>query len=115
MQFDVYHNPDRAVRETEPYIVEPQHDHLSHLRSVVTIPLLERTAATQITRLTPTKKPDQVVPLMGSTSEFDGRKLVLKVYDPVAYHRHVLKNPIGSIGHSRDAIVAAVDVLITGV
>lgn len=102
MQFDVYRNPDRTVRDVEPFIVELQHDHLSHLTSVVTVPLMECPPSFQGTRLTP-------------LVEFEGRRLVLKMFDPSAYWRQSLKNPVGSIADSRDAIVSAVDVLFTGV
>jgi toxin CcdB len=103
-QFDVYRNPSTQTREHTPYLLDIQSDLLDHLASRVVVPLAaaERVAERQLTRLMP-------------SVEFSGASLVMMTPQLVGVPVSALGERAGSLAERRHEIVAALDVLISGV
>ncbi len=102
-QFDVYPNPSRNTREAFPYIVDIQNPVISDINTRIVIPLgkLKCFENEKMKGLTPEVK-------------YDGEKLLLLTPQIASIPSKTLKNPIGSLSHLRDEIVAAIDFAITG-
>ena len=102
MQFDVYRNVVEQQKHI-PYLVDIQSDILSLLHTRVVVPLIRPAAfGRQSTRLHP-------------TLQVDDEDLVLAAHLMAAMDRRRLRAPVASLAHVRDLIVAAVDVVLTGV
>lgn len=102
-QFDVFVNPDVIDRETKPYLVVLQHDHLYLLPTVVAAPLVPISAMTGIPRLSP-----QV--------DLGSERFWLHIHDLGTFSRSYFGSPaVATLKARRDAIVAATDLLFTGV
>lgn len=103
-QFSVHRNPNPQTRETTPYLLDIQHDLLSDLGSRVVIPLslVERLAVKPMRTLTP-------------VFEIEGRRCVLMTPQLGAFPKSQLGRPVGSLEEHRAEILAALDLLVTGV
>ena len=101
-QFDVYANPSKTTRRAYPFIVDIQSDIISDIATRIVVPLGRKAdfKREDLQRLTP-------------TIEYEGGELLLLVPQMAAIPAKALKNPIGSLGHFRDEIVAALDFAIT--
>jgi toxin CcdB len=100
----VYANPSKTTRKAYPFIVDIQSDVISDLATRIVVPLGRKTdfKSEQLKRLTP-------------IIEYGGVELLLLVPQVASIPTKVLKNPIGSLSHLRDDIVAALDFAITGI
>jgi toxin CcdB len=97
-QFDIY-----RLRALNGYGVDVQHAHLDQLPSRLILPLLTPAAfAGGISRLNP-------------LVEINGENFVLKTEFATAVSARELGNPIGNLSHYRDQIIAAMDMLVTGI
>jgi len=102
-QFDVHRNLDPQSRGELPFVVDIQSDLLSHLGSRVVIPLVTAEAQSPpVSRLNP-----RVL--------VQGRQLLLDTAQIVGVPKSALGPVVANLMGSRDAVVAAVDVLIAGV
>jgi toxin CcdB len=103
-QFSVYRNPNPDSRDTAPYLVDIQHDLLSNLGTRVVIPLFtaERLAAKPLRTLTP-------------VFEIEGRRCVLMTPQLAGIPKSELGPQVGHLEEHRQEIVAALDLLVTGV
>lgn len=103
-QFDVYKNPSRNTQKAYPYIVDIQHELISDLATRMVIPLgrLSHFKNEQMQGLTP-------------DIEYEGEKLLLLTPQIASMPSSQLKDPIGSLSHFRDEIVASIDFAITGI
>ena len=103
-QFDVYRNRDTATRKRVPYLLDIQSDLLEDLGTRVVIPLAAPAPAgvAAIGRLMP-------------TFEIEGSTVTLITPQLAGVPRAVLGPHVGSLAASRHEIVAALDVLISGV
>jgi toxin CcdB len=100
-QFDVYSNP-RASRARIPYLLDIQSD-LVDLATRVVVPLVKLSVfGPVITRLNPI--------MTINTDEF-----VLSTGDLASVPKSDLRAPIVNMGNERDQIMAAIDLLITGI
>lgn len=101
-QFVLYENLVASARRLRPYLLEIQSDLLTGMQTTVVIPLLELGAEqSRFERLTPQVR-------VGEQS------LRLWVPDILSVHRRALGRPVTNLSDERDAIVAALDHLISG-
>jgi toxin CcdB len=100
-QFDVYRNPRRGAF---PLLLDVQADLLDRLATRVVVPLMttKRYGTRPITRLNPTAK-------IG-TAEY-----VLVFHELAAIPATMLRKPMASLAARRAEIVAAIDLLFTGI
>jgi toxin CcdB len=103
-QFDVYINPSKNTRSAFPYIVDIQNPIISDIATRIVIPL---------GRIKDFKNEK----MQGLTPElnYDGEQLLLLTPQIASIPAKLLKNPIGSLSHFRDEIIAAMDFAITGI
>jgi len=102
-QFDVYRNPDASTRARFPFLLEIQSDLLESLATRVVVPLAAAgDDTTPIARLMP-------------VFEVDGRRVVMRTPEMAGIPRKAIGAHVGSLAAQRHEIVAALDVLITGV
>ena len=99
-QFDVYKNPRGGLY---PLLLDIQTDLLGSLATRVVVPLVARKKyGAPITRLHP-------------TATIGGVEYVLKFHDLAAVPASVLAQRVDSLAHRRTELVAALDLLFTGV
>jgi toxin CcdB len=102
-QFTVYRNRNPRSRANFPLLVDVQADLLEDLQTRVVIPLSKVAALS--------KKPlSQLTPLL----EFEEASYVLVTPQLAGIARSELGPAAGSLAESRDAIIAAMDFLLTG-
>ena len=91
------------MADAAPYVIDLQSDQLRDLPTRMVAPLAQQDDGLKaIRRLTP-------------VVEFAGMRLVLMIHLAAAVPTNVLKEPVGSLDHRRDEIVAALDFLFTGI
>jgi toxin CcdB len=103
-QWSLHRNPSPATRKEIPYLLDVQADLLSALGTRVVIPVFARKAAPAraITRLTP-------------ELEFGGEKLVLMTPQLAGVQMKDLGPVAGDLRAHRTEILAALDLLLTGI
>jgi toxin CcdB len=100
-QFDVFANPTRT-RAEQPFLICVQHKDLDHLPTRLVAPLATQQVVRTASRLNP-------MLTVGGKEVF----LVPQNLSPIALR--FLREPAGSLEQDRDRIIAAVDMLMTGV
>lgn len=103
-QFDVYVNPSKNTRNAFPYIVDIQNPVISDIATRIVIPLGR-------TRDFKNEKMQGLTPELN----YDGERLLLLAPQVSSIPSRLLKNPVGSLSHFRDEIIAAMDLAITGI
>jgi len=103
-QFDLYANRSPDSRERVPFLLDVQSDLLGALATRVVVPLAaaQKVSEIPIERLMP-------------SFEIDGRTVVMLTPQVVGVPCAALGPRIGSLGERRHEIIAALDVLISGV
>ena len=103
-QFDVYPNPSKTSKAYYPYLVDIQSSLLSDLVTRIVIPLGNYSAFGSQS-------------MQGLTPEisFEDEQLLLMTPQVSSVPEKHLKNPVGSLSHFRDQIVAALDLAVTGI
>jgi toxin CcdB len=101
-QFDIAQNLNSASRGAYPLLLILQHDQISSLQSVVVAPLVPSVAGIGTSRLHP-------------VLEVSGRPYVVKMEDMAATPRGMIGAVMGSAMDRRYDIVAALDLLFTGI
>jgi toxin CcdB len=101
-QFDVFANPVRVGRDERPYLVVVQHDLYGHLTTRVTAPLVVKDAVKEPSRLHP---PLRVL----------GKIFFLLPEDLSTLPVRYLRNPVANLRIDRDRIIAALDLVFTGI
>ncbi|WP_409524465.1 CcdB family protein [Nitrincola sp. MINF-07-Sa-05] len=103
-QFDVYPNPSKTSNTQYPYLVDIQSSLLTDLATRIVIPLGKYSAfgGQSMRGLTP-------------EISFDDQQLLLMTPQISSVPEKHLKNPVGSLSHFRDQIVAALDLAVTGI
>ncbi len=102
-QFTVYRNKSARSKSTFPLLVDAQSDLLEDLQTRVVIPLSK---AAPLTRR-PVRELMPIVP-------FDGEAYVLMTPELAGIARADLGPAVGTLAEHRDAILAAMDFLLTG-
>jgi toxin CcdB len=103
-QFEVFRNNDPASRRAVPFLLDIQSDLLEPLATRVVVPLAAQGAE-------PLPSMKRLMPVF----EIEGRKLVLATPQLAGVSRSLLGARVASLADRRHEIVAALDVLITGV
>lgn len=101
MQFDVHENRGEG-RELAPYPVDLQSDRVVALRMRVVAPLVKTEFLRPLGRLHP-------------RVEVLGEPYTLSISELFAIDQHQLRPAVGNLDHYRDRIVAAIDMLFTGI
>jgi toxin CcdB len=103
-QFDVYPNPSKTSKAHYPYLVDIQSSLLIELATRIVIPLGRRAAFGGQA-------------MQGLTPEitFNDQELLLLTPQISPVPEKHLPNPVGSLSHFRDRIVAALDLAVTGI
>jgi len=102
LQFDVYPNPLRAGRAERPYLVDVQHALYCDRVSRVVAPLVVQSAIRPEARLNP------VIHVLGQAYYFSPTE----IFTITAKH---LRNSVANLEAERSRIIAALDLVFTGV
>lgn len=101
-QFDVFSNPSVHGRHWRPFLVVIQSDVLADFRTRVVVPLVHKTEIKPIARLNPL-----VV--------VDGKELYFHPVELAHIPRDLLRDSIDNLEAERDKLVAAIDLVFTGI
>lgn len=103
-QFDVYINTNRPTAKLYPYLLDIQNDAIDSLATRIVLPLgrAEILANNSLTVLTP-------------KVDYEGEALLIMTPQIASVPVKILKEPIGTLVHLREAIIAALDFAVTGV
>jgi toxin CcdB len=103
-QFDVHRNPNAATRARIPYLLEVQSDLLDPLATRVVVPLCkpEVLSGKPAERLNP-------------AFEIEGRKLLMLTPELAGVPRKALGERVANLAAERAAIIAALDLVLTGI
>lgn len=101
-QLDIVENLNPVTRRRYPFAVVLQHDQFGHLPLITVAPLTSATAKLMSSRLHP-------------SLILDGVQYVLLAEELAAVSRPTIGRVVGSAESSRYEIVAALDLLFTGV
>ncbi len=99
-QFDVFKSPRGGLY---PFLLDIQADLLGSLATRVVVPLI------------PLKKYGKPITRLHPTAMIAGVEYVLKFHDLAAIPANVLVRPVDSLAHRRTELIAALDLLFTGV
>lgn len=103
-QFDVYQNPSQTTRKAYPFIVDIQSTIISDIATRIVIPLVRKSDFKN-------EALEKLTPII----DYEGEELLLLVPQIASVPESVLKNPIGSLRHLREEILAALDFAISGI
>jgi toxin CcdB len=101
-QFDVYKNPDTTDAKYRPFLLVLQSDLVSGLAATVVAPLVRRRDLTGAQRLNPLVR-------------VAGEEFWLATHELFALDRQKLGSKVASLNACRDDIIAAIDMLFTGI
>lgn len=100
-QFDVFRNPS-AREPAKPYVLVLQHDLFEDLKTRLVAPLVLSERIIPAPRLHP-------------LFEIEGRKVYLNPTDVAGLPAQLLRDAITNVATSRDEIIAALDLVFTGI
>jgi toxin CcdB len=103
-QFDVYRNANPATRARVPYLLDVQSDLLDTLATRVVVPLCK-----------PEVLRGKLAERLNPVFEVEGRKRVLLTPELAGVSRKALGEKIENLADRRDSIIAALDLVITGI
>jgi len=103
-QFDVHANRDAESRKRFPFLLDVQSDLLSVLSTRVVVPLADRAAVA-------VPPAERLMPAF----EVGGHRVVMLTPQIAGVPKAALGEPVASFAHLRHEIVAALDVLASGV
>ena len=102
-QFDVYLNPNPSTRNVIPYLLDVQADLLDSLITRVVVPLvLEHEMGQAAKRLNP-------------LCQVNGVTVVMSSAELAGISTRLLGDKVASLKNRRDDIIAALDLLFTGI
>jgi toxin CcdB len=103
-QFDVHRNPNAATRARIPYLLDVQSDLLDPLATRVVVPLCkpEVLSGKPAERLNP-------------AFEIEGRRLLMLTPELAGVSRKALGERVANLAPERAAIIAAIDLVLTGI
>ena len=101
-QFDVFPNPLRAGREHRPYLVDVQHPFFEERATRIVAPLVIAAAILPHDRLNP------VVTVQRKDLHFSPTEMF-------TISLRNLRNPVANLSADRDRLIAAIDLVFTGI
>ena len=102
-QFDVHRNRDGHTRDLYPYLLDLQTDMLDRLATRVVAPLAVAEGL------------GPPIGLLNPTFEIEGVAVVLSTQELAGVHREVLGDVVTSLAQQRAEIIAALDLLFSGI
>jgi len=103
-QFDVYRNINPASRTHIPYLLDVQSDLLDPLSTLVVVPLCK-----------PEVLKGRLAERLNPVFEVEGREVIMLTPELAGVSRKILGEKIDNLSGERSAIIAALDLLITGI
>ncbi len=103
-QFDVYRNANPATRARVPYLLDVQSDLLDPLATRVVVPLCK-----------PEALKGKLAERLNPVFEVEGRKMAMLTPELAGVSRKILGERIGNLSDERRSIIAALDLLLTGI
>ena len=103
-QFDVYRNANSATRARMPYLLDVQSDLLDPLATRIVVPLCK-----------PGLLKDRLAERLNPVFEIEGRQVAMLTPELAGIPMKSLGKPIGNLSKQRGAIIAALDLAITGI
>ena len=103
-QFDVYRNLNPAGRARIPYLLDVQSDLLDRLATRVVVPLCK-----------PQLLKDKLADRLNPVFEIEGRKVAMLTPELAGVPLKVLGEPIDNLAKHRNTIVAAIDLVVSGI
>ncbi len=101
-QFDVFRNPLRPGREQRPFVLVVQHALFDDLPTRVVVPLVFRNAIT-------------IQPRLNAQFRIGDADVHISPTEPFALAIRFLRAPLANLREERDRIIAALDLVFTGV
>lgn len=101
-QFDVFHNPSPTGRSKAPFVVVLQDDLFNDGPVILVGPLFDTRLMKAIARLNP-------------VFEINGRMVILSSLEMAPIPRSGLRQAVTSLAAHRDAFIAAIDFVFTGI
>ena len=102
-QFDVYANPSKSAAHGIPYVVVVQSDLLDALATRMTIPL----ATVEFAK----KSPDKLCPMV----TVNGQRLRAMAHYTAPLPTRSLRQVVGNLASQASTLIAAMDVVVSGV
>ena len=103
-QFDVHRNPNPATQGVFPLLLDVQSDLMSGFETRVVVPL-RPTAALK----------ERVIGTLMPIMEIEGARYAMVTPQLAGIPRQQLGIKVAEVPHHRDAVIAALDLLITGI
>ena len=103
-QFDVYRNANPATRARIPYLLDVQSDLLDPLATRVVVPLCK-----------PEVLKGKLAERLNPVFEVEGRSMAMLTPELAGVSRKMLGERIGNLADERRSIIAALDLLFTGI
>jgi toxin CcdB len=103
-QFDVCRNPNRETRGTYPFLLDVQSDLIESLETRVVVPLCRHS-----------KTGDEVIGTLTPIFDIAGNPYVMLTPELAGVTRSKMGEKVGNLSSCRDEIIAALDLLITGI
>ena len=102
-QFDVYINPNPATRELIPYLLDVQTDLLDSLATRVVVPLVV------------TEQAGKAAKQLNPQFQINGIAVTMSTPELAGVDNRLLGEKVASLKAKRDEIIAALDLLFTGI
>jgi len=103
-QFDIYANPNKKSRSAYPFIIDIQSNLIDDLATRIVAPLALYT-----------KFKDEELKKLTLRVSYQEQELVILIPQITSMPANLLKEPIGTLVHLRDEIIAALDFAFTGI
>ncbi|MGH8752217.1 MAG: CcdB family protein [Burkholderiales bacterium] len=103
-QFDAYRNPNSTTRTRIPYLLDVQSDLLEPLATRVVIPLCK-----------PGVLKGKTAERLNPIFEIGGKKVVALTPELAGVPAKILGEPISNLASQRSVIIAALDLVFTGI
>lgn len=103
-QFDIYRNANPATRSRIPYLLDVQSDLLDVLATRVVIPLCK-----------PEVLKGKLAERLNPVFEVEGHRMALLTPELAGVSRKMLGERVGNLSNERGPIIAALDLLFTGI
>ena len=103
-QFDAYRNPNPATRARIPYLLDVQSDLLDSLATRIVVPLCK-----------PALLKGRLAERLNPMFEVEGREVAMLTPELAGVPAKALGDLIGNLSRQRGAIIAALDLVITGI